>query len=167
MDVARSRQAVALIGLAPLELDPANGLLAICKAPADALAQLRELPAGRDEGGQPRRPLRLAVWGAGAHDTAGEPTTATPVDYQRAGNALLAWLRDVGADETWVLTDEQDQQWPARLQALGFTEAPFAGEREAAHCRRFCFAIRSYKPAPDWLGPRNWANPELFGLFRW
>ena len=152
--VAVSRHAVALIGLGSLGMTSGKPAVEVSNDPADALARLRELPSDPDPSGDPRRPLRLAIWGAAAHD-------------DRAASALLAWLRDVGADETWVLLNGQDRLWPARLLALGFTAAPLVGELEGQHCRRFCFAIRSYKPAPDWLGPHNWANPELFGQFRW
>ncbi|WP_125199139.1 DUF6231 family protein [Guyparkeria sp. SCN-R1] len=29
------------------------------------------------------------------------------------------------------------------------------------------FNIESYKDTPDWLNSRNWANPELWGKYRW
>ena len=29
------------------------------------------------------------------------------------------------------------------------------------------FDIETYKDTPDWLNPRNWANPELWDKYRW
>ena len=29
------------------------------------------------------------------------------------------------------------------------------------------YDIESYKDTPDWLNPRNWANPELWDKYRW
>ena len=31
----------------------------------------------------------------------------------------------------------------------------------------YLFDIVSYKDTPDWLSPRNWANPELWDKYRW
>lgn len=31
----------------------------------------------------------------------------------------------------------------------------------------FEFDIRTYKPAPDWLNAKHWANPERWGKQRW
>jgi hypothetical protein len=31
----------------------------------------------------------------------------------------------------------------------------------------YLFDIESYKDTPDWLNPRNWANPELWDKYRW
>ncbi|WP_290652932.1 DUF6231 family protein [Aquisalimonas sp.] len=29
------------------------------------------------------------------------------------------------------------------------------------------FDVGTYKTTPDWLNPRYWANPELWGKYRW
>jgi len=31
----------------------------------------------------------------------------------------------------------------------------------------FQFDIATYKHTPDWLGPSNWANPEMWDKYRW
>jgi len=38
---------------------------------------------------------------------------------------------------------------------------------EAAKIQVFEFDIRTYKPAPDWLNAKNWANPEQWDKNRW
>ncbi|MFO7808749.1 DUF6231 family protein [Guyparkeria sp.] len=49
-----------------------------------------------------------------------------------------------------------DQQ----LVSLGFT-------RQAADEPIYLFDIETYKRTPDWLNARHWANPELWGKYRW
>jgi len=49
-----------------------------------------------------------------------------------------------------------DQQ----MVSLGFT-------RYRADEPIYLFDIETYKRTPDWLNARHWANPELWGKFRW
>lgn len=52
------------------------------------------------------------------------------------------------------------------MRALGFRveDKPLSGLSE---WRCYAFNIRDYKPTPDWLNPRAWANPELWDKYRW
>lgn len=47
-----------------------------------------------------------------------------------------------------------------KMVSLGFT-------RQAAGDPVYLFDIETYKHTPDWLNARNWANPELWGKYRW
>ena len=163
-NVSHARQTVALIGLDVADPFILDRCLCLNSAPEHALEGLRQAPAAGVAAGEIRRPLQLAVWGA-AEPAAGDDEPAPHA--QRAASALLAWLRDVGADETWVLVKGPSVYWPRRLPALGFAEVSTHESPDGASYRRFSIAIRNYKPTPDWFGPRNWANPELFGVFRW
>lgn len=75
---------------------------------------------------------------------------------------LLAALRDkanrriaVHVGDTRV-GDAVDQ----RMVSLGY-------RRQSANDGLYLFDIESYKDTPDWLNPRNWANPELWDKYRW
>ncbi|TKA91199.1 hypothetical protein FAZ79_01265 [Guyparkeria sp. SB14A] len=47
-----------------------------------------------------------------------------------------------------------------KMVSLGFT-------RQAPDAPVYLFDIKTYKHTPDWLNARNWANPELWGKYRW
>lgn len=92
---------------------------------------------------------------------------------RREASALLAHLRDVVARRTMVLT-RMGEQWRDNVShwqrndflSYGFhlfgryTEGGFP-----VHLYRF--DLYDYKPTPEWLNARHWANPELWGKYRW
>lgn len=70
----------------------------------------------------------------------------------------IAMTRDVLATRclAWVI---DASSWPDdELRALGFTPVADA---------LWGYNIADYKPVPDWLNPRHWANPELWDKHRW
>ena len=76
---------------------------------------------------------------------------------------LLATLRDrlnrpvmVHFGEGHPIGGSVDQ----RMVSLGFT-------RQTAAEPMYLFDIETYKQTPDWLNARHWANPELWGKYRW
>ena len=72
--------------------------------------------------------------------------------------ADIAHARDIGARRclAWVV---DHAAWPDdELRALGFS--PVAPQL-------WGYNIADYKPVPDWLNPRHWANPELWDKHRW
>ncbi len=90
-----------------------------------------------------------------------ERATAEPV---------LAALRDIYARRIMLLVSEQaTESAPWRnsdLVGLGFTRiGVFAGPRGAVTA--YGFDIATYKTTPDWLNPRFWAHPQLWGKYRW
>ncbi|MFP4252452.1 MAG: DUF6231 family protein [Guyparkeria sp.] len=46
------------------------------------------------------------------------------------------------------------------MVSLGYT-------RQRGDEPMYLFDIETYKRTPDWLNARNWANPELWGKYRW
>jgi hypothetical protein len=87
-----------------------------------------------------------------------------------AGRALIAGLRDLVARRLYVLValDEANEGgWDeATLLALGLTAtARYAGDAQPLALYRF--DLYDYKPTPDWLNPRFWANPEMWDRYRW
>ncbi len=88
------------------------------------------------------------------------------------GSAVIARLRDVLARRLCVVVDFKkaargETPWSdAELSAFGLTLLSRL-EEEGKQARLYGFDIASYKRTPDWLSPRHWAHPELWGKFRW
>ena len=83
---------------------------------------------------------------------------------RRAGEILLAGLRDLHARKV-VLRLAPGKTWSTRdLIAFGFVRLLAADADGTCY---FGFDIATYKSTPEWLSPRNWANPELFDKHRW
>ena len=80
-------------------------------------------------------------------------------------DVLVARLRDVLADELYVLHPEEPEL-AARMRALGLETA----ERAAGGGRDWRlqrYRVQEYKRTPRWLSPRHWAHPERWDRFRW
>ena len=88
------------------------------------------------------------------------------------GSAVIARLRDVLARRLCVIVRSDEKKgeptrWSdAELAAFGLTLLS-RFEDEGSKARLYGFDIASYKQTPDWLNPRHWAHPELWGKFRW
>ncbi len=88
------------------------------------------------------------------------------------GSAVIARLRDVLARRLCVLVRTGEETgsetiWSdAELSAFGLTLLN-RFEQDAMQARLYGFDIASYKQTPDWLNPRHWAHPEMWGKFRW
>lgn len=154
---------------------PSNVLL-VSAGDADTLAELCARP-GQDP--SPREVEHLSAEDAlerlqdrGRYDFVflAEGLERLPKD---TGLALLARLRDLHARVLCVVvatgapTPPGGSTWqPAELRALGLTllrRYPAAGKTLSL----YGFDIATYKHTPDWLNPRFWAHPELWGKYRW
>ena len=88
------------------------------------------------------------------------------------GGAVIARLRDVLARRLCVWVESATSpggaaRWTdAELAAFGLTLLSRI-DQGGASARLFGYDIASYKQTPDWLNPRHWAHPELWGKFRW
>lgn len=87
------------------------------------------------------------------------------------GLHLLASLRDIHAREVIAVVpldcDDFTSVWQETdLLGMGMKrQARYS--RQARDYAIYAFSLKNYKPAPDWLNSRFWANPELYGKFRW
>ncbi len=88
------------------------------------------------------------------------------------GSAVIARLRDVLVKRLCVIVPsgedaEGQSSWSdAEMSAFGLKLlARF--KHDGADARLFGFDIASYKQTPDWLNPKHWAHPEMWGKFRW
>lgn len=85
---------------------------------------------------------------------------------RREGAELLARLRDVGARRILVAA-RTDGQW-RRNDFLGYGFQLFGRfQTEPAPVAVYRFDLYDYKPVPEWLNARHWANPQLWGKYRW
>jgi hypothetical protein len=66
-----------------------------------------------------------------------------------------------------VLVALPGRPWSAQdMRGFGF-ESLGTVRAGAAVLGTYGFDIDRYKRTPDWLNARHWANPELWGRFRW
>ncbi|MFW6041456.1 MAG: DUF6231 family protein [Guyparkeria sp.] len=72
---------------------------------------------------------------------------------------LLASLRDRGNRPVVVYLGESVDD-RMKMIALGY-------KASSPDDPVYQFDIHDYKQTPDWLNPRNWANPELWDKYRW
>lgn len=84
----------------------------------------------------------------------------------RSGDQLLAGLRDLYARRILLRLDPNSGCWDhQRVMAFGFQRL-FTLTHEP-HTTYYGFDLGNYKVTPDWLNPKNWANPEMFDRYRW
>ncbi len=110
--------------------------------------------------GDARYDLGLVCWTAEA---------AAPA----CASLVIARLRDLRARQLWVLTTlegppgETDGVWTAdSLVALGLTRVQ-RYPRSSPILYLYAFDLASYKPTPEWLGPKHWAHPDRWEKDRW
>lgn len=97
---------------------------------------------------------------------------------------FLAQLRDVLTPvvAVWVKPQQSLALNRQAMTALGFSyhPAPELAVEDAKPAAEqittsvntpeialYQFDIAKYKPTPDWLNPKNWANPQLWDRYRW
>ena len=91
-------------------------------------------------------------------------------------NALIAKCRDQLSTRVLLeLDNELDNHLDDHLDnnddtamtetdclALGFMRCAVTEQK-----RYYLFDLKTYKPAPDWLNPKFWANPQNWNKYRW
>ena len=81
---------------------------------------------------------------------------------------VLSRLRDLLARRVLVLVrPDAGADWARSvLISCGYTHHARCTHGDGT-VELYQFDIATYKPTPDWLGPSNWANPELWDKYRW
>lgn len=78
------------------------------------------------------------------------------------GEQLIAHVRDIYARQI-LLIISADSEWKSEdFIGLGFRKITDIDQHTIWY-----FAVENYKRTPDWLNSRYWANPEMFGKYRW
>lgn len=86
---------------------------------------------------------------------------------------LLSSVRDLHAKKLVAFLPTKAWGWDdTALLALGLQQQarfqqPGAANEAGLLYEAWSFDILAYKPSPDWLNPRFWANPENWNKFRW
>ncbi len=75
---------------------------------------------------------------------------------------LIAELRDIHARQLLLVVPAGSSLGTADLVGLGLRKIADTGEQQVWY-----FALENYKRVPDWLNSKYWANPELYGKYRW
>jgi hypothetical protein len=108
----------------------------------------------------------------GCYDLALISTTLESLDKQ-AAYALVARMRDRCSRRLIVIAPIGVHR-PSQASVWSRQDFLAMGMRLLGSYRRngkplhiYEFAIEEYKPAPEWLNSKHWANPELFDKFWW
>ena len=150
---------------------PPRSLLAI-GGDSDWLGEA--LPAGADAALQQidSAPSLADLAALGAHDAVFITHTLEHLDHVQA-EQLIGALRDRFAKRLFVLVP-RGADWPGHASTWTLTDMVALGLRQLAafeHAGRglalYRFDLYDYKPTPDWLNPRYWANPEMWDKARW
>ncbi|MGH8628748.1 MAG: DUF6231 family protein [Gammaproteobacteria bacterium] len=87
--------------------------------------------------------------------------------------ALLSRIRDLQARRMMMVLpmgpswSGHESQWdPSEPLALGMT-LYLSSSVAGSPVHVYEFDIERYKATPDWLNPTHWANPQLYGKYRW
>ena len=122
-----------------------------------------------------RRPARLLAEGAAAQTLAAQYLARQENGVlARAGemaDLALAFIEaELERETALALIGQMKQRAPALLlaarenQPLGFNDFLAFGMQRLAEaddgCLLYLFDLHTYKPAPDWLNSKYWANPE-------
>lgn len=83
----------------------------------------------------------------------------------RDARQLIAALRDLLARQFLVFVPESLLDDTALLGLALTRQARY--ELDGQPWQAWSYDIRTYKPVPDWLNPKFWANPENWDKFRW
>lgn len=87
---------------------------------------------------------------------------------KRQGIELLAGLRNLSVSRLAVLVDMQAASAWQDTDFFGLAlqrQARF--EQDGRSLTLFTYDLAEYKPAPDWLNSKYWANPQNFGKYWW
>ena len=85
-----------------------------------------------------------------------------------AAQQLVARLRDMHSKLLWVeVSDSPDSVFSSKdamAQGMRMVDPTKFGKSET---KWFEFSLKFYKPVPQWLNARDWANPERWDKDRW
>ena len=117
-------------------------------------------------------PTRAALESATRHELGLVVCADRPFEKPDA-SAIIAALRDVYAQKTWVVAREATSATSGRLEwardeltALGLSASAAALDDEGV-IKLYAFDVASYKRTPEWLNSRGWAHPQMWNKQRW
>lgn len=92
---------------------------------------------------------------------------------KQAAEKLIGSLRDLHARHLFVLAPI-GTHWPGQVSHWRQSDMLALGlsmyrtyQQEHGLLQWYRFELESYKATPEWLNSKYWANPELFGKYRW
>ena len=90
--------------------------------------------------------------------------SVTALDAIPNRNALIAKCRDQLSQRVVLELNLDDENGMTETDclALGFVRCAVTESK-----RYYLFDLKTYKPVPDWLNPKFWANPQNWDKYRW
>ena len=84
-------------------------------------------------------------------------------------DVVLSMLRDQTQSRLHVFVAEGSALVnPSLSERTALMALGLVGKKDEQQDIWWCeFDIADYKTTPDWFGPKNWANPELWDQYRW
>lgn len=81
---------------------------------------------------------------------------------------LLAKARDLLSSRVLVewVADQYPHWQEADFLGLAMRRRAVTAEADGEHVF-YGYDLKTYKPAPDWLNPKYWANPHMWNKARW
>jgi hypothetical protein len=81
---------------------------------------------------------------------------------------LFAKARDLLSSRVMVewVADRYPQWQEADFLGLAMRRRAVTAEADGEHVF-YGYDLKTYKPAPDWLNPKYWANPHMWDKARW
>ncbi len=95
---------------------------------------------------------------------------ADTLEHLETGQAeqLISRLRDLHAKLLWAIIPAGGDQRYNRKNAVAQGMRMVSPENfGAGNLQWYEFSLQFYKPVPQWLNARNWANPERWEKSRW
>ncbi len=87
---------------------------------------------------------------------------------KQTAQQLVSRLRDIHAKLLWVaVTDHSDDVFGSKdaiAQGMRMVEPQNFGSKDS---QWYEFSLKFYKPVPQWLNAKNWANPQNWDKTRW
>ncbi len=87
---------------------------------------------------------------------------------KQTAQQLVSRLRDIHAKLLWVaVTDNLDDVFGSKdaiAQGMRMVEPQNFGSKDS---QWYEFSLKFYKPVPQWLNAKNWANPQNWDKTRW
>ena len=80
---------------------------------------------------------------------------------------LVAKCRDLLSSRVLIEMGPESVLVEADMLAMAFTRYAVTESSPHQEYRYFYFDLKTYKPVPDWLNPKFWANPQNWDKFRW
>ncbi len=86
---------------------------------------------------------------------------------KRSAEQLVSRLRDLHARLLWVAVSDADSQFNCKDAVAQGMRMVDPEKFASGELQWYEFSLKFYKPVPQWLNARDWANPGRWDKDRW